>query len=147
QVPDALHFDGGEGIDCSGDKLWFTTKGDVRVWEYVLSTQQVSIRFQGGSGQTLNAVDNLWVDDQSGALFVAEDGGNMEVVVIRPNNTAEAVVRVEGQQGSEITGPCFSPDGQRLYFSSQRGPATVAGLPFGITYEVTGPWDQLLGRA
>ena len=146
QVADALHFDGGEGIDCLGDTVWFTTKGDVRLWEYTLSTSQVAVRYQGGGGQTLDAVDNLWVDDASGALFVAEDGGNMEVVVIRPDNTAEAVVRVEGQEGSEITGPCFSPDGQRLYFSSQRGPATAAGLPFGITYEVTGPWDQLLGR-
>ena len=34
--------------------------------------------------------------------------------------------------GSEITGPAFSPDGRRLYFSSQRNPGT--------TYEVTGPW-------
>ncbi len=147
QVADALHFDGGEGIDCLGDTVWFTTKGDVRLWEYTLSTAQVAVRFQGGAGQTLDAVDNLWVDDASGALFVAEDGGNLELVVIRPDNTAEAVVRVQGQEGSELTGPCFSPDGQRLYFSSQRGPATAAGLPLGITYEVTGPWDQLLGRS
>jgi secreted PhoX family phosphatase len=37
---------------------------------------------------------------------------------------------------SEVTGPVFSPDGTRLYFSSQRG-----GNPqTGITYEVTGPF-------
>ena len=147
QVPDALQFDGGEGIDCIGNLIWFTTKGDVRVWEYDLTTQDVSIRFQGGAGQTLDAVDNLLADSSSGALLVAEDGGNLELVVIRPDGSSEAVVRVEGQEGSEITGPCFSPDGQRLYFSSQRGPATAAGLPFGVTYEVSGPWDAYLGRS
>ena len=30
-------------------------------------------------------------------------------------------LRMTGQSGSEITGPAFSPDGTRLYFSSQRG--------------------------
>ena len=147
QVPDALHFDGGEGIDCIGNLVWFTTKGDVRVWEYDLSSQQVSIRFQGGAGQTLDAVDNLLADASSGALLVAEDGGNLEIVLLRQDGTTEAVVRVEGQEGSELTGPCFSPDGQRLYFSSQRGPAGPLKLPFGITYEVTGPWDSYLGRS
>jgi secreted PhoX family phosphatase len=133
-------------LDCIGDTLWFTTKGDVRVWQYDLTTQEVSIRFQGGAGQTLDAVDNLWADSASGTLLVAEDGGNLELVALRPDNSADVVVRVEGQEGSEITGPCFSPDGQRLYFSSQRGPATPLGAPFGVTYEVSGPWDAYLGR-
>jgi hypothetical protein len=41
------------------------------------------------------------------------------------------------QPGSEISGPAFSPDGTRLYFSSQRGPS---GSGQGVTYEVTGPF-------
>lgn len=56
-------------------------------------------------------------------------------------------MRLEGDEhtGSEITGPCFSPDGTRLYFSSQRGgrapaPDGAPGAGFGITYEVTGPF-------
>ncbi|MFE9392897.1 hypothetical protein [Streptomyces sp. NPDC006784] len=49
-------------------------------------------------------------------------------------------LRVEGQGGSEITGPAFSPDGKRLYFSSQRG---VGGRSSdGITYEVSGPFRE-----
>ena len=43
----------------------------------------------------------------------------------------------------------FRLDGQRLYFSSQRGPVSN-GLPVGfmggVTYEITGPFDTLLGR-
>jgi secreted PhoX family phosphatase len=43
-------------------------------------------------------------------------------------------LEVTGQSDSELTGPAFSPDGSRLYFSSQRGNLV------GITYEVRGPF-------
>lgn len=145
QVPSMVRFEGGEGIDTLGADVWFTTKGDKRVWRYRTDTGQMSIRYQAGSG-TLDAVDNLWVDDASANLFVAEDGGNMELVMLRPDDSTFAVVRVSGQDGSEVTGPCFSPDGQRLYFSSQRAPVGVFNAPVGTTYEVTGPFDELLGR-
>ena len=148
QVPGMIEFDGGEGIDVLGDQVLFTTKGDRRIWRYDLTTSSVEVHYQAAEqGQgTLDAVDNLWVDDASSNVFVAEDGGNMEVVMLRPDNTAVAVARVVGQQGSEITGPCFSPDGQRLYFSSQRAPVGLLNAPLGVTYEVSGPWDELLGR-
>ena len=35
--------------------------------------------------------------------------------------------------GTEITGPALTPDGSRLYFSSQRNP--------GRTFEVSGPFQ------
>ncbi len=147
QVPGTIAFDGGEGVATQDDLVWFTTKGDDRVWEYDTVTAEVQVRYQGGGSSSLSGVDNLWIDTSSGGLLVAEDGGNMEVVLLRPDNSVETVVRLPGQDISEITGPCFSPDGQRLYFSSQRGPVGAAGLPLGITYEVTGPFDALLGRA
>jgi secreted PhoX family phosphatase len=48
-------------------------------------------------------------------------------------------VRRDGHDGSEITGPAFSPDGTRLYFSSQRGSGGGTTDP-GMTFEVTGPF-------
>ena len=146
QVAGSIEFDGGEGVATDGGIVWFTTKGDERVWQYDTDTAQVSIRYQAGGSSVLAGVDNLWIDQASGGLLVAEDGGNMEVVLLRPDNSVEPIVRLPGQDFSEITGPCFSPDGQRLFFSSQRGPVGAAGLPLGITYEVTGPFDELLGR-
>ncbi|CAN5643185.1 DUF839 domain-containing protein [soil metagenome] len=146
QVPGTIAFSGGEGIATLGDLLWFSTKGDDRIWQYSLSTGAISLRYQAGSPSPLEGVDNVWVDSASGALFIAEDGGNMEVVMLRPDDSAVPVIRIPGQEGSEITGPCFSPDGQRLYFSSQRAPVGPLGLPLGVTYEVTGPFDELLGR-
>ena len=146
QVAGSIEFDGGEGVATDGGIVWFTTKGDERVWQYDTDTAQVSIRYQAGGSSVLAGVDNLWIDQASGGLLVAEDGDNMEVVLLRPDNSVEPIVRLPGQDFSEITGPCFSPDGQRLFFSSQRGPVGAAGLPLGITYEVTGPFDELLGR-
>lgn len=148
QVPTMIRFDGGEGIDMLGDRVLFTTKGDRRIWRYDPTDSTVVVHHQAaekGDG-VLDAVDNLWVDDASSNVFVAEDGGNMEVVMLRPDSTVTAVARVVGQEGSEIAGPCFSPDGQRLYFSSQRAPVGPFNAPFGMTYEVSGPWDELLGR-
>jgi hypothetical protein len=42
--------------------------------------------------------------------------------------------------GSEICGPAFTPDGSRLYFTSQRGPSGAAGTgSSGVIYEMTIP--------
>jgi hypothetical protein len=152
QVPTALHFDGGEGIDTRGGLVWFTTKGDNRVWQYDTAASSLGVRLQAGGASMLGGVDNLLVDrlgSSNGTLLVAEDGDDMQVVLIRPDNTLEQVVKVVGHPGSEITGPTFNPDGTRLYFSSQRGPVGpdgLAGLMTGVTYEVTGPFDELLAR-
>lgn len=146
QVGNTIAFDGGEGVATDQGLVWFSTKGDDRVWEYDVESAQVRVRYQAGGGSELSGVDNLWIDKASGGLLVAEDGDDMEVVLLRSDNTVEPIVRLPNQDISEITGPCFSPDGQRLYFSSQRGPVGDAGLPLGITYEITGPFDQLLSR-
>lgn len=146
QVPGTMRFDGGEGIATLSGDVWFSTKGDDRVWHYDLATETVSLRYQAGGSSTLSGVDNLWIDPASRNLFVAEDGDDMEVVMLRPDNSVLSVARLPNQDHSEVTGPCFSPDGQRMYFSSQRGPAGPQRLPLGVTYEVTGPFDELLGR-
>jgi secreted PhoX family phosphatase len=71
---------------------------------------------------------------------VAEDGGNMEVNLITPGGIVAPFLRVLGQSGSELTGPAFTPDGTRLYLSSQRG--TSGASSGGITYEITGPFRR-----
>lgn len=126
-------FDGGEGIWYQDDKVWFTTKGDDSVWEFDLSANRITRIWSGGS--PLTGVDNITVEQGSQDIFVAEDGGNMEIVIIDNQGNVAPFLRVPGQSGSELTGPCFSPDGTRMYFSSQRG---TSGN--GITYEVTGPF-------
>ncbi|MER7470138.1 hypothetical protein [Micromonospora sp. NPDC000018] len=54
-------------------------------------------------------------------------------------NPRRTFTSIDATGGSSIdTGPAFSPDGTRLYFSSQRG--TSGSSSGGITYEVRGPF-------
>jgi secreted PhoX family phosphatase len=137
-IANGTAFNGGEGAWYADGKVWFTTKGDNRVWELDVRANPNTIRViyddNTSPNPVLTGVDNI-VGSASGDLFVAEDGGNMELVMIEPSGAVSVFLRILNQSGSEIAGPAFSPDGTRLYFSSQRG-----GTGSGITYEVTGPF-------
>ncbi|MFI6418061.1 alkaline phosphatase PhoX [Streptomyces sp. NPDC050842] len=140
QVSGAKRFNGGEGCYYADDTVWFTTKGDNRVWQVNLAAGTYELAYDDSlvSGTApLTGVDNV-TGTTSGDLFVSEDGGNMEICVITPDDIVAPFLRITGQSSSEITGPAFSPDGKRLYFSSQRG--TTGSSSGGITYEVTGPF-------
>ncbi|MFI2367232.1 alkaline phosphatase PhoX [Streptomyces sp. NPDC018833] len=141
QVSGAKLFNGGEGCHYANDTVWFTTKGDNRLWQLNLLNSTYELAYDDslvvGGGAPLTGVDNV-TGSSSGDLFVAEDGGNMEICVITPDDVIAVFLRVTGQSSSEICGPAFSPDGRRLYFSSQRG--TTGSSSGGITYEVTGPF-------
>ncbi|MET8570163.1 alkaline phosphatase PhoX [Streptomyces sp. NPDC004783] len=141
QVSGAKVFNGGEGCHYANDTVWFTTKGDNRLWQLNLQNNTYELAYDDNlvnpGPAPLTGVDNV-TGSSSGDLFVAEDGGNMEICIITPDDIVAPFLRVTGQSGSEITGPAFSPDGTRLYFSSQRG--TSGSSSGGITYEVTGPF-------
>jgi secreted PhoX family phosphatase len=142
QVSGAKSFNGGEGCHYADNKVWFTTKGDNRVWQVNLATSTYELAYDDNlvsSGTApLTGVDNV-TGSASGDLYVAEDGGNMEICLITPSSaTVSVFLRISGQSASEITGPAFTPAGNRLYFSSQRG--TSGASSGGITYCVTGPF-------
>ncbi|MFD3324704.1 alkaline phosphatase PhoX [Streptomyces sp. NPDC058701] len=141
QVSGAKKFSGGEGCHYANDTVWFTTKGDNRVWQLNLAASTYELAYDdslvSGGAAPLTGVDNV-TGSSYGDLYVAEDGGNMEICVITPDDVVAPFLRITGQSSSEVTGPAFSPDGTRLYFSSQRG--TSGSSSGGITYEVTGPF-------
>lgn len=140
QVAASTAFNGGEGAWYGNGKVWFTTKGDNRVWELDVAADPQTIKViyddNTSPNPVLTGVDNI-VGSVSGDLFVAEDPGNLELVLLEPSGATSPFLRVLNQTGSELTGPAFDPSGTRLYFSSQRGPT---GSGSGITYEVTGPF-------
>lgn len=142
QVAEASPFDGGEGIVWARGQFYFTTKGDNRVWAYDPVAETICVHYDVATdpGQQLSGVDNI-ATSRSGDLYVAEDGGNMEVVLLSPEGFASPLLRITGQDISEICGPAFDPTQRRLYLSSQRG----GGFFAGITYEITGPFRNAMG--
>jgi secreted PhoX family phosphatase len=138
QVPASTAFAGGEGIVWHQGRVFFTTKGDNRVWVYTPRTQQLGLVYDDGLDPAvqLTGVDNI-LAARSGDLIVAEDQSSLQqLVLITPEGVASPLVEIN-QVNSELTGPTFDPSGQRLYVASQRGPAQ-GGL--GVIYEISGPF-------
>jgi hypothetical protein len=141
QVRNAKRFNGGEGCHYANGICHFTTKGDNRVWAYDAVNQRLDIAYDDSlvppGTATLTGVDNI-TGTAGGDLYIAEDGGNLEINIITPAGVVAPFMRLSGHEQSEITGPAFSPDGSRLYFSSQRG--TTGDELNGVTFEVRGPF-------
>ncbi len=123
--------------------VFFACKGDNRVYALDVDNDLIEVVFDNAqleaSGETgFDDVDNLVVSP-AGDVVVAEDGDAMRLMVMVPNQPAKILLQIPGG-GSELTGPAFTPDGSRLYFSSQRAPSGFTGLlPLGRTYELTVP--------
>ncbi len=143
RLAEATIFAGSEGIWYVDDLIYFTCKSGNRIWAYDTVRQTVELIYaadlHGGSEAPLRGVDNCVVYNPTRDLIVAEDGGSMRIAAISPDGAVVPILQIVGQDDSEITGPAFSPDGTRLYFSSQRGGA----LSGGITYEVSGPFTAV----
>lgn len=135
QVPNATSFRGGEGCWFDAGTLFFSSKGDSRVWRIDTSSDQIEILydFATAPSNALHDVDNVFAAS-TGDVYVAEDPGDLQIVALTPSGQVRPIVQVMGQSHTEITGPALSPDGHRLYFSSQRNPGT--------TYEVSGPFTS-----
>jgi secreted PhoX family phosphatase len=134
-------FNGGEGIWWHNGAVYFTTKGDNRVWVLDTADQRLEVLYDDTvPGATLRGVDNVVVN-QAGEIVVAEDGDDLQLNVMNPDGVVGPLLQVVDQPGSELAGPAFNPSGDRLYFSSQRarGAAPLKGI--GVTYEITGPFN------
>jgi len=147
-APGATSFPGGEGIALDGDILYLATKGDGRISRLDLAQSRLTLYWEG---PPLGGPDNLAVRNETGNLFVCEDGDNMEVVLITPDGHADTFLRFVGHDTSEVTGAAFDPTGTRLIINSQRAPAPTTldetvpgegGGPLGRTYMISGPFGS-----
>lgn len=145
QLPNATTFNGGEGIVFYDNVVSFTTKGDDRIWAYQTDHEVISIIYDRATSDNpiLSGLDNVTVS-QDGELVVSEDGGDLQIVAITATGRLVPLMQLVGHDESEVTGPAFSPDGTRLYFSSQRG--TEGSSANGMTFEVTGPFHKSLSQ-
>ena len=141
QVASATPFKGGEGIVYYDNIVSFVTKGDDRIWAYQTDHEIMSVIYDHATSETpiLSGVDNVTVS-QDGELIISEDGGDLQIIAVTASGRLLPLIQLVGHDASEVTGPAFSPDGKRLYFSSQRG--TEGSSKAGVTFEVTGPFHR-----
>ena len=144
QALGAHAFDGGEGIWYQNGIVYFTTKGDRRVYAHDVAAQTLEVIYDdfGIDNPIIDSVDNI-VMTPGGDIVIVEDKGDptQQATAIQPDGSIAVLVQLVGQDDSEVTGPAFSPDGRFFYFSSQRGPGAggTTGTA-GITYAIEGPW-------
>lgn len=134
--------DGAEGPGPgreAGAHVFFACKGDNRIFALDLARGLIEPIFEGTQvDPPVRDVDNLVVS-AGGDIVVAEDGPATRLLVMQVGRPAK-VLLAAGHEKSELTGLAFSPDGSRLYFSSQRGPNLKwRSRGSGVTYELLIP--------
>lgn len=146
QVPASQKFRRGEGLWFDTGVVYFSTTSDDRIWAYDCATEVLELLYDGvalGDEAPLRDPDQLNAHPTSGDLYVCEDADDLQIVMITQEREVAPFVQLSGplhQAGTELAGTTFDPSGRRLYFSSQRGGTG------GLTYEVTGPFREILPR-
>jgi uncharacterized protein len=144
---DSSAFKRGEGAWYADGIVYFCTTSDDRVWALDTRAQRLEVIYDAvalGPEAPLRKPDNVTVHAPSGDIYVAEDADDRQLVLLADaagNRIAAPFMQFFGHEGSEVTGPAFSPDGSRLYFSSQRGTGGRDISP-GMTFEVSGPFRR-----
>lgn len=119
--------------------VFFACKGDNRVYALDIDNGLIETVFDNTlEALAVHDVDGLVVSP-AGDIVVSEDGAATRLIVLRPGQGALTLLAA-GHARSELTGLAFSPDGSRLYFSSQRGPnLPLRSRGTGVTYELSIP--------
>lgn len=144
QVAGATRFKRAEGIWYDAGTVYVATTSDETIHAYRTDEQRIEVIYRQADtpSSPLQGVDNLTVS-RSGDVFVCEDSYDddpdaMDVCMITREGEVARFCKLTGAQhfspDSEVTGVCFSPDGSRMYFGSQRAWGS------GAVYEVTGPF-------
>jgi uncharacterized protein len=150
EVPEALRSTPSAGTVPTRGVMFFASKNDNRIWAVDIENNLIELIYDTHNGQAFadlrtpstptnfNQVDNVYVSP-AGDVLVAEDGSPMRLALMINNQAPKLLMQIT-RQDSEIAGPAFTPDGSRLYFSSQRGPGGATGTTLsGTTYEMTIP--------
>lgn len=148
----ALTFARLEGCSMHDGKVFVTatTGGDAeagQVWQYDPVNEQLKLLFESPSHQILDMPDNMTVSPRGGILL-CEDGDEVpqrlqvltadgKLFPFAANNMV--LSGLHGHSGdyrnSEWCGATFSRDGEWLFVNLQKP---------GVTFAITGPWDEHL---
>lgn len=160
QLPSPARFTGGEGIWHDEGVIYFTTKGDGRVWTYTIASSRLEVLYDPaavGPDAPLSGVDNITVSP-SGDIYVCEDGADHDICMITPELEVTRFLKLDPVKhagpaapspfaGNETVGVVFSPDGTRMYFGAQRSFPAAGLIPAGVVYEIRGPFRRTASAA
>lgn len=144
---DTTAFARGEGAWFSNGVMYFCTTTDNRVWALETAANRLTVLYDAaalGAAAPLREPDNVTVHERTGDIYVCEDDDNLECVLLAVGprgRVAAPFLQFIGHEGSEVAGAAFSPDGNRLYLSSQRGIGRKYDSP-GMTFEIRGPFRR-----
>lgn len=151
EIPEPLRTIPTAGTVPTRGVIFFASKGDNRLWALDIENNLIELLYDihnsqafdnlrnvDGAPGNFNQVDNVVVSP-GGDVLVAEDGTAMRLAIMFNNLPAKLLLQIT-RGGSEICGPAFTPDGARLYFSSQAGPSGPTGTgTSGVIYELVIP--------
>lgn len=144
----------GAAIFARGEGMWFglgevyfaCTSGGARkqgqIWRYrpsrvegareeATSPGTLELFIENNDSSLMQNCDNLAISPR-GLLVIAEDGGGDNYLrVANRRGQLSTLARNAMPGGSELTGPCFSPDGRTMFVSIQNP---------GVTLAITGPF-------
>ncbi|MEO1995325.1 MAG: alkaline phosphatase PhoX [Planctomycetaceae bacterium] len=127
-----------------------TDGGDAKfgqIWRYTPAEEKLQLLFESPGIEVLDRPDNITMSPR-GSLVLCEDGTRapQKLQILdasgRLRVLAENHVQLSGERNGfcgdfraeEWTGVCFSPDGQWMFANIQTP---------GMTFAITGPWDEL----
>ena len=113
---------------------------DGQVWFYDPAKETVTLTTIFGvnldpavDSDDYDGPDNITVSPYGGVIL-AEDGNGVQHLVGVTDQGKSYTLARNDQNGSEFTGPVFSPDGTTLFACIQSGPGRV--------FAITGPWGR-----
>ncbi len=90
--------------------------------------------YESTDPDVLQSPDNICVSPNTGALVLCEDGGGKDLLRgVTNRGQIFDFAELNSANNSELAGATFSADGRVLFFNVQTP---------GITYAVTGPWEN-----
>jgi uncharacterized protein len=117
-----------------------TNEHDGQVWFYDPDQETVTLKtiFGVNAGPDVDAdnydgPDNITVSPYGGVILAEDGEGVQHLVGVTDDGKSYTLARNDAN-GSEFTGPVFSPDGSTLFASVQAEP--------GRLFAITGPWGR-----
>ena len=113
-----------------GDSVIFMTQVEEGIIRRTVTTGQP----MPTDPEVLQSPDNLCVSPNTNALVLCEDGAGKNLLRgVTLDGQIFDLAELNSDNNSEVAGATFSPDGRILFFNVQNP---------GITYAITGPWEN-----